>query len=140
MKFCSNRDKAKAVAAWGFSTAQMATGARETPGFGQAPNVVTVAGGVPVYSADGKTRLGGIGVSGEAPEDAVLMEGTEVAVSALDKVFRVADIRIQAGATVTWTNKGRNEHDVLPAEGDGWGVDVAEFEPGIATLEHFWWP
>ncbi len=61
--------KAKAVAAWGFSTAQMATGARETPGFGQAPHVVTVAGGVPVFSADGKTRLGGVGVSGEAPED-----------------------------------------------------------------------
>ncbi len=61
--------KAKAVAAWGFSTAQMATGARETPGFGQAPNVVTVAGGVPVFSADGKTRLGGVGVSGEAPDD-----------------------------------------------------------------------
>ncbi len=61
--------KAKAVAAWGFSTAQMATSARETPGFGQAPHVVTVAGGVPVYSADGKTRLGGVGASGEAPED-----------------------------------------------------------------------
>ena len=61
--------KAKAVAAWGFSTAQMATGARETPGFGQAPHVVTVAGGVPVFSADGKTRIGAVGVSGEAPED-----------------------------------------------------------------------
>jgi len=61
--------KAKAVAAWGFSTAQMAASARETPGFGQAPHVVTVAGGVPVYSADGKTRLGGVGASGEAPAD-----------------------------------------------------------------------
>src|SRR5687768_4109875 len=61
--------KAKAVAAWGFSTAQMAASARQTPGFGQAPNVVTVAGGVPVYSADGKARLGAVGVSGEAPED-----------------------------------------------------------------------
>jgi glc operon protein GlcG len=61
--------KAQAVAAWGFSTAQMAIGARETPGFGQAPHVVTVAGGVPVYSRDGKTRLGAVGVSGEAPDD-----------------------------------------------------------------------
>ena len=61
--------KAKAVAAWGFSTAQMAASARETPGFGQAPHVVTVAGGVTAYSADGKTRVGGVGVSGEAPED-----------------------------------------------------------------------
>jgi glc operon protein GlcG len=61
--------KAKAVAAWGFSTAQMAASARQTLGFGQAPHVVTVAGGVPIFSADGKTRLGGVGVSGESPED-----------------------------------------------------------------------
>ena len=61
--------KAKAVAAWGFSTAQMAASARETPGFGQAPQVVTVPGGVPIFSADGRARLGGVGVSGEAPAD-----------------------------------------------------------------------
>lgn len=61
--------KARAVAAWGFSTEQMSTSARETPGFGQAPQVVTVAGGVPVFSGDGRTRLGGVGVSGEAPAD-----------------------------------------------------------------------
>ncbi len=61
--------KAQAVAAWGFSTAQMIEGSKETPGFAQAPHVVTVAGGVPIYSTDGKTRLGGVGASGEAPED-----------------------------------------------------------------------
>ena len=75
--------KAKAVAAWGFSTAQMATGARETPGFGQAPNVVTVAGGVPVYSADGRTRLGGVGVSGEAPEDDAACAAAGIAAAGL---------------------------------------------------------
>jgi len=61
--------KAAAVAAWGFATAQMADGAKETPGFAFAPHVVTVAGGVPIFSADGKTRLGAAGASGEAPED-----------------------------------------------------------------------
>ena len=75
--------KAKAVAAWGFSTAQMAAGARETPGFGQAPHVVTVAGGVPVYSADGKTRLGGVGVSGEAPEDDAACAAAGIAAAGL---------------------------------------------------------
>ena len=60
--------KAKAAAAWGFATARMAEGARETPGFGSAPHVVTVAGGLPVFSTDG-TRLGAVGVSGEAPAD-----------------------------------------------------------------------
>ena len=61
--------KAEAVAAWGFPTAQMEQAARETPGFAKAPHVVTVAGGVPVWSADGKTRIGAVGASGEAPAD-----------------------------------------------------------------------
>jgi len=61
--------KAQASAAWGFSTAQMIEGARSTPGFADAPHVVIVPGGVPVFSADGKTRIGAVGVSGEAPAD-----------------------------------------------------------------------
>ncbi len=61
--------KAGAAAAWGFPTGQMAGAARDTPGFGDAPHVVTVAGGVPVFSADGRERLGAVGVSGEAPAD-----------------------------------------------------------------------
>jgi len=61
--------KAQAVAAWGFSTADMAAGAKDTPGFAFAPHVVTVPGGVPIFSADGKTQLGAAGASGEAPAD-----------------------------------------------------------------------
>ena len=61
--------KAEAAAAWAFSTAQMADAAKDTPGFAQAPHVVTVPGGVPVWSADGKVRIGAVGVSGEAPAD-----------------------------------------------------------------------
>ena len=61
--------KAEAVAAWGFATADMAEGAKETPGFAFAPHVVTVAGGVPILSADGRTFLGAAGASGEAPQD-----------------------------------------------------------------------
>ena len=61
--------KAQAVAAWGFSTAEMADAVKGTPGFANAPHVVTVAGGVPVYSADQQARIGAVGVSGEAPVD-----------------------------------------------------------------------
>src|SRR5690348_6963537 len=61
--------KAEASAGWGFSTAQMVEAAKTTPGFAQAPHVVTVPGGFPVFSADGKVRLGAVGVSGEAPAD-----------------------------------------------------------------------
>jgi len=63
--------KARAAAAWGFSTANMVEAVRATPGFAQAPHVVTVPGGIPVYSADGSTRIGAVGVSGEAPPDDV---------------------------------------------------------------------
>lgn len=61
--------KAEAAATWGFATAQMEAAAKETPGFARAPGVVTVAGGVPVYSADGKTLVGAAAASGEAPAD-----------------------------------------------------------------------
>jgi uncharacterized protein GlcG (DUF336 family) len=61
--------KAEAAAAWGFSTAQMEQSAKETPGFGKAPHVVTVPGGIPIWSGDGKVRIGAVGVSGEAPAD-----------------------------------------------------------------------
>jgi len=61
--------KAEAAAAWGFSTAQMLENARGTPGFDRAPKVVIVPGGVPLFSADGKVRIGAVGVSGEAPAD-----------------------------------------------------------------------
>jgi len=61
--------KAAAVAHWQFSTAEMQAAARETPGFGSAPRVVTVPGGVPVFSPDGKQFIGAVGVSGEAPND-----------------------------------------------------------------------
>jgi uncharacterized protein GlcG (DUF336 family) len=61
--------KAEAVAAWGFATADMVAAAKDTPGFALAPHVVTVAGGVPIFSADGRTQLGAAGASGEAPQD-----------------------------------------------------------------------
>ena len=61
--------KAQAVAAWGFSTTDIVAGAKDTPGFAFAPHVVTVAGGIPIFSADGRTLLGAAGASGEAPQD-----------------------------------------------------------------------
>src|SRR3546814_5008996 len=29
----------------------------------------------------------------------------------------------------SWTNDGRNDHNVLPIEGDEWGVEVDDFAP-----------
>jgi uncharacterized protein GlcG (DUF336 family) len=61
--------KAAAAAHWRFSTAAMAASVKETPGFANAPLVVTVPGGIPVFSSDGKQFLGAVGVSGEAAQD-----------------------------------------------------------------------
>lgn len=63
------RAKAEAAAAWGFATGRMAEAAQGTPGFANAPRVVTVGGGLPVFAADGRERVGAVGVSGEAPAD-----------------------------------------------------------------------
>jgi len=71
------------------------------------------------------------------PEDLVVVEGTSAEVTALDNTFRAADIEVQPGTTVTWENKGRNDHDVLPVEGDAWGVEVEGFGPGDAYSTTF---
>ena len=60
--------KADAVAHWHFSTETMAASVKQTPGFANAPHVVTVPGELPVFSVDGQF-IGAVGVSGEAPGD-----------------------------------------------------------------------
>lgn len=61
--------KAGAAAAWGFPTTGMGEAVKSTPGFADAPHMVTVSGGVPVFDAAGRIRIGAVGVSGEAPAD-----------------------------------------------------------------------
>lgn len=75
--------KAKAAAAWGFPTARMADAARDTPGFGDAPHVVTVPGGLPVFDAAGRQRIGAVGVSGEAPADDAACAAAGIAAAGL---------------------------------------------------------
>jgi plastocyanin len=74
--------------------------------------------------------------SGESvPEDVVAIDTDPADVTALDNTFDDEAIQVRPGTTVRWTNRGRQDHDVIPAEGDGWGVDVGDFGPG-ATYEH----
>lgn len=83
-------EKARSVAMWGFPTSRMEAAIKETPGFLHAPGVVTVAGGVPIFSADGGTLLGGVGVSGEAPSDdaACAEAGIKAAGLAIERMRR----------------------------------------------------
>ena len=76
-------EKARAVAAWGFPTSGMEEAVKGTPGFADAPHVVPVPGGIPVFSADGRTRLGGVGASGEAPADDAACAAAGIAATGL---------------------------------------------------------
>ncbi len=56
--------------------------------------------------------------------------GVVVPVFALDNSFRPQVIEIDVGDEVLWENRGINEHDVIPVDSDGWGVELADFQPG----------
>ena len=55
---------------------------------------------------------------------------TKVAVDAHDNTFSEQYTTVKAGATVTFTNTGHNEHDVVPVvSGSFKGIDTADFQP-----------
>ena len=65
------------------------------------------------------------------PAGAVVPNGESVTVQALDNSFRSNIIEISAGTQVTFDNRGRNQHDVLPADASqDWGVQAIGFQPG----------
>lgn len=78
---------------------------------------------------DSSDDTGDGGALDQGSTPASLVEGVEVGVSAIDNTFRPEEIEIEAGTEVVWTNDGRNDHNVLPAEGDEWGVEVDDFAP-----------
>ena len=51
--------------------------------FAAAANVVTVGDGVPVWSADGRQRIGAVGVSGEAAADDIACAEAGIAAAGL---------------------------------------------------------
>ena len=65
-----------------------------------------------------------------AVADTVKPTGVVVRVLAIDNNFRPAAIAAKVGDTVEFTNKGKNDHNVLPQSGSGWGVDTPGFHPG----------
>jgi plastocyanin len=71
-------------------------------------------------------------------DDAVDANGTVVDVIARDNSFLPEEIEISAGTEIRWENRGRNDHNVLPAdEASGWGVDAEGFAPGDVYSEVF---
>jgi plastocyanin len=77
------------------------------------------------------------GSGGSVPEDVVVVETDPAEVTALDNSFRPENIQVPMGTEVVWSNKGRNEHNALSIEGDGWGVEVDDFGPGAVYSHSF---
>jgi plastocyanin len=68
-------------------------------------------------------------------EDVVVVTGPEATVEARDNTFDAENIQVAPGTRVVWTNNGRQDHDIVPAEGNGWGVAPEHFAPD-AVYEH----
>jgi plastocyanin len=74
----------------------------------------------------------GSGVTSAVPAPAAPLATTGVTytVQALDNTFRPETIEVAVGDEVVFDNVGRNEHNVVPVDGDAWGVETAGFAPG----------
>lgn len=63
--------------------------------------------------------------------DVELVEGVRENVDALDNSFAPEEITIPAGAEIVFTNRGRNDHNVVPVDEDqDWTIEVDDFKPG----------
>jgi plastocyanin len=68
-------------------------------------------------------------------DDVVVMSGSTVEVNVIDNTFDAENVQVAPGTRVVWTNNGRQDHDIVPSEENGWGVDPADFQPD-AVYEH----
>ncbi|MEI7619061.1 MAG: plastocyanin/azurin family copper-binding protein [Actinomycetota bacterium] len=60
----------------------------------------------------------------------VVKTGVVVRITVIDNNFRPKAIAAKVGDEVTFTNKGKNDHNVLPKTGIEWGTDVNGLKPG----------
>ena len=68
--------------------------------------------------------------SGGGAAEVTLVEGVVKEVAVLDNTFRPEEVEVAAGTEIEWPNGGRSNHNVLPVEGDEWGVEAEAFVPG----------
>jgi plastocyanin len=69
------------------------------------------------------------GCGDDGGQEVTLVDGVLEDVDAIDNTFRPETVEVPAGTEVHWTNRGRNEHNVLPVDGDEWGVEAEAFAP-----------
>ena len=81
--------------------------------------------------------LGLLAACGDDGGKVTLVDGVVAEVGAIDNTFRPERLEVAAGTEVHWTNQGRTEHNVLPVDGDGWGVEADAFEPDDEYTHRF---
>ena len=76
--------------------------------------------------------LAGLGLTAcGSGDDVELVEGVTEQVDALDNSFAPEEITVPAGAEIEFRNRGRNDHNVIPADSDeDWTIEVEDFKPG----------
>lgn len=63
------------------------------------------------------------------------VQSGEVVVAAGDNTFTPQQVTVTEGSTVTFTNEGRNQHNVIAVADTPFSAETASFEPG----ESFHW-
>ena len=63
------------------------------------------------------------------------VQSGEVAIAAEDNTFTPQQVTVTEGSTVTFTNDGRNQHNVIAVADTPFSAETASFEPG----ESFHW-
>lgn len=93
--------------------------------------VVLVVGTALVAACGGDGGGGAEGVDIGDEEFVDLTGRDDVTVDALDNTFSPKYVEVDAGATVTFSNEGRNQHNVFPAEDGAFTpIETADLGPG----------
>ena len=72
-----------------------------------------------------------VGLVGCGDDEPELVEGVQEPVDALDNSFSPEETTVDAGTEIVFANKGRNEHNVVPADEDAdFEIPVDELPPG----------
>ena len=78
--------------------------------------------------------------SADTPEAPAATTGVVVPVVALDNSFRPQALEVHVGDTVTWENRGNNDHNVLSVETGEWGAKSVTSTPHspVSTESTLW--
>lgn len=79
---------------------------------------------------------GGTG-DGDSSATIAPVQSGPVEISTVDNAFRPQDVTVTAGSTVTWTNDGRNDHNIVVVGTKGWDGQPTPLKPGATYRTTF---